>query len=250
MEDAIVWSGVNHKTKNKIVNYPIAKSFIDADYVINLAAMKGHHWAGVTLCGKNWFGCFAINFDYDTRFNSANALHDSMARYTPWMKNYRPHVDLMGHQHLGQKTFLYIIDGLWGFQRNWGCYPARYQSSPFNGDYPSSFFFSQDPVAIDSVALDFIRAEYADNMGMANIRSGIDDYLHEGAQAVNPPSETVYDPEGDGTRLQSLGVHEHWNNPKDKQYSRNLHTGKGIELIAVKLESVSDNQMLKKVGGR
>jgi hypothetical protein len=42
-----------------------------------------------------------------------------------------------------------------------------------------------------------------------------------------------YDPDhkGNVTRLQSLGVHEHWNNPVDKQYSRNLGTGKGIELI-------------------
>jgi hypothetical protein len=26
-------------------------------------------------------------------------------------------------------------------------------------------------------------------------------------------------------------VYEHWNNPADKQYSRNLGTGNGIELI-------------------
>jgi hypothetical protein len=27
-------------------------------------------------------------------------------------------------------------------------------------------------------------------------------------------------------------VHEHWNNPKDKQYSRNLGKKDGIELVA------------------
>ena len=31
--------------------------------------------------------------------------------------------------------------------------------------------------------------------------------------------------------LTVLGVHEHWNNPVDKQYSRNLGAGEGIELI-------------------
>ena len=36
-----------------------------------------------------------------------------------------------------------------------------------------------------------------------------------------------------GTRLASLGVHEHWNNPIDKQYSRNLGSGQGIELLAL-----------------
>ncbi len=31
--------------------------------------------------------------------------------------------------------------------------------------------------------------------------------------------------------MDSLGVHEHWNNAVDKQYSRNLGAGRGIELI-------------------
>ena len=31
--------------------------------------------------------------------------------------------------------------------------------------------------------------------------------------------------------MNSLGVHEHWNNPTDKQYSRDLGAGNGIELI-------------------
>ncbi|MBN2275187.1 MAG: T9SS type A sorting domain-containing protein [Bacteroidales bacterium] len=60
-----------------------------------------------------------------------------------------------------------------------------------------------------------------------------DNYLHEAAQAGNPPSGTVYDPENDGIPLGSLGVHEHWNNATDKQYSRNLGTGEGIELIKI-----------------
>jgi len=28
-------------------------------------------------------------------------------------------------------------------------------------------------------------------------------------------------------------VHEHWNNPTDKQYSRNLKKGEGIELVTI-----------------
>jgi len=60
-----------------------------------------------------------------------------------------------------------------------------------------------------------------------------DNFLHEAALADNPPSGTVYDPEQDGTRLASLGVHEHWNNPTDKKYSRNLGKSEGIELVAL-----------------
>ena len=109
-------------------------------------------------------------------------------------------------------------------------------SEPFNGDWSSMILASQDGVAIDSVALDFLRNEpnvswVADLSG----NSTVDDYLHEAAEANNPPSGAFYDPDHDGdvVRLDSLGTHEHWNNATDKQYSRNLGTGNGIELIAV-----------------
>jgi len=44
------------------------------------------------------------------------------------------------------------------------------------------------------------------------------------------PSGAFYSPSGDSVRLQSLGVHEHWNNAADKKYTRNLNpsTGTGI----------------------
>ena len=57
------------------------------------------------------------------------------------------------------------------------------------------------------------------------------DYLAQCASSDFWPEGISYDPENDGTPLQSLGVFEHWNNPTDKQYSRNLGTGGGIELI-------------------
>lgn len=60
-----------------------------------------------------------------------------------------------------------------------------------------------------------------------------DDYLHEAALANNPPSGTYYAPNNDHVRLESLGTHEHWNNPTVRRYSRNPSPkkGKGIELI-------------------
>jgi hypothetical protein len=96
-----------------------------------------------------------------------------------------------------------------------------------------------DPVAIDSVAFDFLLEEWPDVVtgGTGNpgsLQGGAEDYLHEAALAGNPPSGTFYDPDKDGVSLASLGVHEHWNNPQDKQYSRNLGTGDGIELIQIK----------------
>ena len=42
------------------------------------------------------------------------------------------------------------------------------------------------------------------------------------------------DHQGNVTRLASLGTYEHWNNPEEKQYSRNLGRGKGIELVKLR----------------
>ncbi|MHC4567821.1 MAG: hypothetical protein ACYTE3_18915, partial [Planctomycetota bacterium] len=101
----------------------------------------------------------------------------------------------------------------------------------FGDDWFSGMLASQDPIAIDSVGLDFLRHEDALSQPITDVTGNPDNYLHEAAQADSPPSGTAYDPEGDGTRLTSLGVHEHWNNPVDRQYSRNLGTGDGIELV-------------------
>jgi hypothetical protein len=60
-----------------------------------------------------------------------------------------------------------------------------------------------------------------------------DNYLREAALAHDPPSRTFYDPERDDIRCRSLGVHEHWNNGKDKKCSRNLGRAHGIELFLV-----------------
>jgi hypothetical protein len=140
------------------------------------------------------------------------------------MGSYNSLVDLLGHEKIGGKTLVFIIDGLWGAPSIMG-QPTEWSLAPFNNDWPSSIFMSQDGVAIDSVGLDFINAEWT-------LWDNADNYLHEAAQADNPPSGTFYDPENDGTRLESLGVHEHWNNTTSKQYSRNLGTGNGIVLVS------------------
>jgi hypothetical protein len=64
------------------------------------------------------------------------------------------------------------------------------------------------------------------------VTGNVDNYLHEAAMANDPPSGTFYHPNG-SARLGSLGVHEHWNNDSEKQYTRNLGTGDGIELVQV-----------------
>jgi len=106
----------------------------------------------------------------------------------------------------------------------------------FDNDWCSSLFMSQDPVAIDSVCLDFLGDEPASLYVQRGL--GLDNYLHEAALAYDPPSRTLYRP--DGIPLPSLGVHEHWNNPIDRQYSRNLGLDAGIELVAVRLRRAGE----------
>jgi hypothetical protein len=72
------------------------------------------------------------------------------------------------------------------------------------------------------------------------LEGGAEDYLHEAALANNPPSGTFYDPNKDGLPMQSLGVHEHWDNPTNKKYSRNLGTGNGIELVKLPTQLKGD----------
>jgi len=201
-------------------------SYVEADYLINLANLKSHNdQAGITLCAKNHYGSLFRK----PRSSEYYDLHKDLPYTTPGMGRYRPLVDLMGHKHLGGKTLLYLVDGLYAGKHAKERAPRKWNTPPFNGDWSSSLLASQDPVAIDSVGFDFLRTEWDD----APHKSGTNDYLIEAALANNPPSGTFYDPDHkrNVTPLASLGVYEHWNNPTDKQYSRNLGTGTGIELI-------------------
>jgi hypothetical protein len=198
----------------------------EAKYLINIALPRPHELAGVTLCAKNFFGSvwhptvyqYYHGWHPEFMHQSVAALNFSSEIPMRPMGSYNALVDLMGHKDLGGKVLLFMAE----------CIRYRYWSAPpFNGGPASSLFMSQDIVAIESVLLDFLRSEGAVVAGTA------DNYLHEAAQADNPPSGTIYDPENDGIPLESLGVHEHWNNPAEKQYSRNLGTGEGVELIQI-----------------
>jgi hypothetical protein len=217
------WSSRPTGTAQDYVPVPYA----EAKYLINMANLKSHTGAGVTLCGKNHYGSLNRKPPDKGYYN----MHVSLPQEVLGTGHYRAVVDLMGHAHIGGKTLLCLIDGLYPGVHPIEQTPRKWSSPPFNGQWASSLLASQDPVAIDSVAFDFLWAEWNDYPR----RSGADDYLHEAALADNPPSGTFYDPQHttNSSRLASQGVHEHWNNLQDKQYSRNLGKGEGIELVRV-----------------
>ena len=232
-------------------------SVTHASYLINLASFKGHRYAGVSFCSKNHFGTLSCDDTNGVPYQMAPhaagvhayiAVHDIIipgsAEWTFYGRHdstYNALVDLMGHKDLGAKTLLFMVEGLYQSQTEGSeiSNDSRWIIPPFNNGWLSSLFMSQDNVAIESVCLDLIRTEAAAEMAANNLQDttiygAVDNYLHEASQANNPPSGTYYAPNGDSVRLQSLGVHEHWDNSTDRQYSRNLKTGNGIELVTLK----------------
>lgn len=216
------------------------KIFEDCEYLINVPTLKGHRRAGVTMFAKNHFGSH-------TR-SSAQHLH--MGLVAPDNLGERPEnerfgyglyrvaVDFMGYSLLRKKNLIFLMDALWSAGHE-NIQPSKWQIEPFNNDWSSSIFISLDQVAIESVGFDFLRAEYTSDKhpDLTYVQmEGTDDYLEQAADSANWPDGIDYDPEGDGTPMPwSLGVHEHWDNATNKNYSRNINPDDsvGIELVKV-----------------
>jgi len=208
----------------------LSTAIVKTKYLITMAILKRHCTPATTYqdgTDKTDYGNASITMIFKSSWGIIGGKRATQHKFLhDWdypMASYNQLVDMYGSTNINGKTVLNILDGLYTGDR-WNSPPHKWAIAPFNGHWPSSFFASQDPVALESVGLDFLRAE------MPLIKNA-DRHLHEAALANDPPSGTVYKP--DGVRLQSLGVHEHWNNAIDKKYSRNLGTGKGIELVAI-----------------
>ncbi len=194
----------------------LPKCLIDAKYLINMPLLKKHPIQnGVTLSGKNLFGTF-IEPVVDL-----HPYHESGLI----LGNPTPQTDLLAHKHIGGKTLLYIGDGTYGTLKDHRTI-SRFNMFPFNDDWTNSLFFSQDPIAIDSVMFDFLNFE-----GPSPIE-GSQNYLHQSAE----PILNQYDPENDGEYVsESLGVHEHWDTSVSI-FSSDRYSGpenNGIDLLAL-----------------
>ncbi len=203
----------------------------DANYMINIPTLKAHARAGITLTAKNHFGSH-------TR-SSAGHLHPGLVAPDegPPVRTdygmYRTQVDLMGHPLLGGNTMLFIVDAMYAGSEAIDP-PTKWDMAPFNGDWTSSVFLSQDQVALESVCFDFLRTEYDGTGGKVNYPNypAVDDYLMQAADPANWPEGIDYMPDGENV-ISSLGAHEHWNNAQDKAYTRNLGGNEGIQLLSI-----------------
>ncbi len=221
--DAITYTSSDTRLGNDL-----PRCVVEATYLINLALLKGHEIAGVTLSAKNHFGSI--------RFPSKDHGYYLHAASRP-LGEYSGLVDLIGSPNLGGKTMLYVLDGVYGTRTNVGAVGDKDRwKNLFGGEWSAMYLMSQDPVAIDSVGLDFLHSEFGISLGYSGNNAfpmgsvvNSDNFLHEAAMGTNKQLGS-YRP--NGKPVGSLGVHEHWNNPQEKQYSRNHgSSGNGIELF-------------------
>lgn len=110
----------------------------DCDKVINLALLKDHGLAGVTLCLKN------LAFGVTTN----NARFHGPAHIGPFI------ADICARPEVNKKTVLHILDGLEG------CFDSgpvpRNQGVLFT---PKTLWFSTDPVALDALGRQVIEEQ-------------------------------------------------------------------------------------------
>lgn len=232
-EDTLVYFSDKGKVLRNYNNQPLKGSKLysvikDADYIINLAALKAHSGEGMTSCAKNYFGTIARIWAIEMHNGMVSPDFNMTSRSS---HSYRVLVDLMGSKHLGGKTMLFLVDGTYFSPDAYGR-PVKFRNAPFNNDWPSSVLASQDNVAIESVCYDIIANQYYAGCAFPYITmKGICEHLEQAADPSKWPVGIVYNPDRTETPITSLGVYEHWNNVTDQQYSRNLKTGNGIELI-------------------
>jgi hypothetical protein len=223
-----IWFNMPDGSKYKMA-FP--QIFTDAVYIINYCTFRPHRVFAITSAAKNHFGSV---WDFNDNAFKPNVLH----AFAQWdyptpnkLGDAHSGPVILGHKTIYKKTLLTTVDGLYT-PFNQGSKVVRF--STLDNEWFSSILMSLDPVALESVTYDIIASEPNLVNNNPSFNGHQDNQFQEAALAHDPPSGVIYDPENDGIPiLESLGVHEHWNNAKDKKYSRNLGKSKGIELVLI-----------------
>jgi uncharacterized protein (DUF362 family) len=125
-----------------------------ATYVINMPILKRHSLHPVTLGFKNHFGSLS-SLGGSGDDNPHPYIVPTDYRYS---SDFSPLVDINANPNIAAKTVLTVGDGLFGAP-SVSAAPVRWTQT-FGGDAPNSLLLSCDPVAIDSVMLDLLDAEF------------------------------------------------------------------------------------------
>jgi hypothetical protein len=128
----------------------VSDVIVNATYLINVPIMKVHSFGttGVSLGFKNHWGTI----------DGPSGLHDYIMLDGPYRRSdYNALVDVYRNPHIGGKTVLTVADGLFGSIVGYSVPPAPW--STFGNHAPHSLLLATDPVAIDCVMCDLIKAE-------------------------------------------------------------------------------------------
>lgn len=138
----------------QFVNCYIPRVLTEAQHLINVPVFKAHQFVLQSSALKNHFG--TVRF---SNFNSYPVvLHGENIE-----KNI---VDIYRNDHIRLKTRITIVDGLFGAgnfsKEGYGRVPIPWKTLS-TGSTPNSFFFSFDPIALESVLADYIIQEQEAN---------------------------------------------------------------------------------------
>ncbi len=126
-----------------------AQVFVNATYIINMPQLKGHGFENVgrvTLGLKNNFG----SVSYTTDAHGSTPAHNA----DPFAKLL---ADINNNSVFRNKTRLVLGDGIMGNPNANTDSPTLWSS--FGNKPPETIFFGVDPVATDSVMIDYIKRE-------------------------------------------------------------------------------------------
>jgi len=103
---AFTENGFQYSSDFKGQTRALATCMVEANYIINLALLKGHVSQGVTLCAKNYFGCTSIETDWRKNAHGSGFSQDREGKRT-----YSVYPDFMVHKDLGGKIMLFPVNG-------------------------------------------------------------------------------------------------------------------------------------------
>lgn len=128
----------------------------DSTYLINMPLLRTHGYAKVTLSFKNHLGSV----------ETPAVLHPNISSADPAVN---PLIALNRHNTIKNKTLLVVADGIYGLKAG-GPTDNPGGSKGITNPYPNSLFLSTDPVAVDSVMIDYLQNRGA-NWGTSEPRN-------------------------------------------------------------------------------
>jgi uncharacterized protein (DUF362 family) len=150
------------------------ESVLSADLLVSMPKLKTHHWAGMTLSMKNFFGIVpGMKYGWPKNFLHWHGIHESIVDINSTV---RPH--------------FVIVDGIVGMEGNG---PIQGKPKPCG-----VVVFGEDPVAVDSTCVRVVglipeRISYLQMAGefLGNIKEGQIEQIGEAISRVRSPFEVI-----------------------------------------------------------